>query len=202
MSALGYSVNWLERLYVRQRLEEIADTTGCSWLISMDLDSIVREIDLPLDVILDGLAEKYGLKHGVGGVFAKEVFIQGAFTSPWHHVNASVFMTQSSVHGMKLVNAQKEPGRDHPDARVEWPAEQGTITELLFPGKYITKIANHPREVEASLGVVTSGISSTWKDCPFELFMLETRVLDSNIITADHYCTLARVCLDHCKLKG
>ena len=102
MSALGYSVNWLEPLYVRQRLEEIADTTGCSWLISMDLDSIVREIDLPLDVILDGLAEKYGLKHGVGGVFAKEVFIQGAFTSPWHHVNASVFMTQSSVHGNEI----------------------------------------------------------------------------------------------------
>lgn len=143
VSALGYSVNWLKPLYVRQRLEEMADTPGCLWLISMDSDSFVRESDLPLDVFLDGLAKKYGMKHDVGGVFAQEVSIQGAFTSPWHHVNAGVFMMQSNVHSRKLVNAWIESGRDDPDARVEWPAEQGTITELLFPGKYITKIVGN-----------------------------------------------------------
>jgi len=170
-SALSFNVNWLKLLYLKHRLAELSTSSACSWVLYLDTDAIVRESDLPLSDFLGDLSARYPSIKNTSAIFAQEDSIPAAFASgdaslfsflentrprrkgfisPWHHVNAGVFFLKAGAQSEALVDAWLESGRHDQRARNRWPAEQGTLTELLFPGRYNTTLPPCPCHAEVA----------------------------------------------------
>mmetsp|Transcript_65648 Transcript_65648/g.182654 ORF Transcript_65648/g.182654 Transcript_65648/m.182654 type:complete len:321 (-) Transcript_65648:24-986(-) len=140
----GSYPGWFKVMYMVERLEALSMAGRCAWMLYMDSDAFVRESNLPLDVYLADLADRYAIPHDVGAIFALEQNLTGAPEDPgnWppqaEFLNTGVFLVQSSPWGRGLFDAWLAAARAVLQRRLwtTWPGEQGILSELLRPGSY------------------------------------------------------------------
>jgi len=124
--------SWYRVPFLHQRLADAqARKEKCGWIVYMDSTSFIRNHDVPLSRFLDGLFKDQPMHPRTGGIFQWDAKNNGL-------VSDSSFLLQVNGHGEDLVNAWRQSGEADEAMRFE-AAEQGTLTELLFPGKVATR---------------------------------------------------------------
>lgn len=135
-----YSLVWHRVFYFAERLSKIRQTGNqCTWLVYIDTDAFVREFRTPLHEFLSRMASKYHISDDVGAIFAQEQTDPPMMPWTWHAINGGVYMVQVNERSRHLFDVWQNASKDDEELKHEWPAEQGVLTELYFPGKYHTR---------------------------------------------------------------
>eukprot|EP00929_Paragymnodinium_shiwhaense_P053713 TRINITY_DN26901_c1_g2_i2.p1 TRINITY_DN26901_c1_g2~~TRINITY_DN26901_c1_g2_i2.p1 ORF type:complete len:278 (-),score=51.14 TRINITY_DN26901_c1_g2_i2:9-842(-) len=167
-----YNVAWHRVFYFNQRLAELSQgSTGasCVWLVYVDTDAFFRGYDTSLPEFIGRMASTYHIQDDVGAIFAQEQVDPPMMPYTWHAINAGVYLVRSDEQSRHLFDTWKSAAQDDEELKKKWPAEQGVLTELYFPGKYYTKLGkqhaqlrNHGDIKEAVALVNMTEMNSPW----------------------------------------
>jgi len=126
------AASWYRVPYLQERLQaQMARKERCGWLAFLDSAAFIQDHSVSLPAYLDGLFKDQPLNLRTGGIFQWDQKKRGL-------VSDKVFLVQVNGHGEELLNAWRSSGDLDEAMRFE-AAEQGTLTELLFPGKVATR---------------------------------------------------------------
>ncbi|CAE7484953.1 unnamed protein product, partial [Symbiodinium pilosum] len=124
--------SWYRVPFLHERMQAAnSRNEKCGWIVFMDSTAYFRDHDVPLTKYLDQLFKDQPLHPRTGGIFQWDAKNNGL-------VSDRIFLLQVNGHGEDLVNAWRQSGESDEAMRFEG-AEQGTLTELLFPGKVATR---------------------------------------------------------------
>ncbi|CAK9105263.1 unnamed protein product [Durusdinium trenchii] len=158
-----YRVPWvLERLQAAQARKET-----CGWLLYMDSSAFIQDHQVPLSKFLDQIFKDRPLNLRTGGIFQWDVRKSGL-------VSDKVFFIQVNGHGEDLLKAWRLSSSVDEAMRFE-AAEQGTLTELLFPGKVVTRSQKALKLFEA----VVPWVEEERFDCAFFVWFASPGVDES-----------------------
>lgn len=135
----NFSIPWHRVFYFADRLNTLKEQAGCTWLMYVDTDAFMHDFTTSLDSFISSLSSKYNIDKDVGAIFAQEQTTP-LMTQTYHEVNAGVYLVQSNEQSRRLFDTWSAAASDDIDLEKAWPAEQGVLTELLFPGKYMTRM--------------------------------------------------------------
>lgn len=121
-----YRVPWLQ-----ERLR--SKNAACGWMLYMDSTAFVQNHQVSLSRYLDDLFKDQPMNLRTGGIFQWDARRSGM-------VSDKIFFIQANGHGEELMNAWRSSSSEDEAMSFE-AAEQGTLTELLFPGKVATRSA-------------------------------------------------------------
>mmetsp|Transcript_55686 Transcript_55686/g.121866 ORF Transcript_55686/g.121866 Transcript_55686/m.121866 type:complete len:262 (+) Transcript_55686:292-1077(+) len=106
---------------------------ACGWMLYMDSTAFVQNHQVSLSRYLDDLFKDQPMNLRTGGIFQWDARRSGM-------VSDKIFFIQANGHGEELMNAWRSSSSEDEAMSFE-AAEQGTLTELLFPGKVATRSA-------------------------------------------------------------
>lgn len=135
-----FSIPWHRVFYFADRLKERSDEDACKWFLYLDTDAFLHDFDTPLESFIARMASRYNINRGVGAIFSQEQEHPPEMTMTLHGVNAGVYLIHSNANSRRLFDTWSASASDDPDLEKAWPAEQGVLTEMVFPGKYVTRL--------------------------------------------------------------
>jgi len=134
----NYSVVWHRVFYFKEQLAALHGPASCSWLLHLDTDSFVREFQTDLPAFVEKMAHAYGIRDDVGVIFSQEQSVPGHFHSHKRWINAGIYLIQVNAQAQLFFDKWQSAAADVPAIQHRWPAEHGVLTEMAFPGQYIT----------------------------------------------------------------
>jgi len=166
-----YNVAWHRVFYFAERLSKLQQVQRehCTWLLYLDTDAFVRGFNESLATFISTMASKYHIRNDVGAIFAQEQTYPPVMPYTWHAVNAGVYLVHSNEQSRHLFKVWQSAAGDDVQLQKAWPAEQGVLTELEFPGKYYTKLGKkhaqlrkHGQILDAVALVNMTEMNSPW----------------------------------------
>lgn len=141
----NYNVQWHRVFYFAERLRKLKEsqTQKCMWFLYLDTDAFVRDFETPLHTFIHRMASKYHMGEDVGAIFAQEQADPPYMPYSWHAVNDGVYLVRANAQSRHFFDVWQSAAGDDEDLAKAWPAEQGVLTELYFPGKYYTRVNKH-----------------------------------------------------------
>eukprot|EP00435_Cladocopium_sp_Y103_P052387 s781_g16.t1 len=122
-----YRVPWLQERLGSER------SAACGWMLYMDSTAFIQNHQVSLSRYLDDLFKDQPMNLRTGGIFQWDARRNGL-------VSDKIFFIQVNGHGEELMTAWRSSSSQDEAMSFE-AAEQGTLTELLFPGKVATRSA-------------------------------------------------------------
>merc|ERR1719316_1649822 len=133
-----FNIQWHRVFYFAERLRKVQQRQQgqCTWLLYLDTDAFVRDFETSLPRFLSRIASKYHIKDDVGAIFAQEQAHPPSMPYSWHAVNDGVYLVHANGQSRRFFDVWQSAASDDSELEKKWPAEQGVLTELYFPGKY------------------------------------------------------------------
>merc|ERR1719487_149706 len=135
-----FGAPWHRVFYFADRLGTLKDQEQCKWFLYLDSDAFMHDFTTSLETFISSMASKYNIPKSVGAIFAQEQAHPPSMPTTYHGINAGVYLVQSNAQSRSLFDTWAAAANDDVDLAQTWPAEQGVLTELVFPGKYVTRM--------------------------------------------------------------
>mmetsp|Transcript_68152 Transcript_68152/g.106534 ORF Transcript_68152/g.106534 Transcript_68152/m.106534 type:complete len:286 (+) Transcript_68152:3-860(+) len=135
-----FSIPWHRVFYFSEKIKKMEHDDACKWFLYVDTDAFVRGFTTPLDEFIGEMSSKYDINEDVGAIFAQEQLHLPEMTWTLHAVNAGVYLVHANQKSQRLFNTWVAAASDDLELETTWPAEQGVLTELVFPGKFVTRL--------------------------------------------------------------
>lgn len=134
----NFSSPWHRVFYFNDLLVNESNDQRCKWYLHVDTDAFVRPPWKPMPAVISDLGARYHIGDDVGAIFAQEQIHPPMMPWTLHAVNAGVYLFQRNARSRHLFAEWVAAASDDPLLKATWPAEQGVLTELRFPGRYHT----------------------------------------------------------------
>lgn len=169
----NFSAPWHRVFYFQERLRNETDDSSCRWYLHVDSDAFVRPPWRSLPEFLTDVAKRYSINSDTGAIFAQEQQLPPDMPHTLHAVNAGVYLVHPNARSRHLFQVWASAATDDPLLQAQWPAEQGVLTELRFPGRYYTGLKLHHARLHKHEDIATdlSLVNMTEMNSPWGRFV-------------------------------